>query len=356
MFGFITAPCSRCTGDAFPAWRGTFCGLARCLGREFGNASRLLVNRDAAFIGLIGVSLDPSPLRWKEKTCCNPLAKPFPVMDEHPAILHAAAVSVCGLAAKLEDDVHDEGFLRRNIAHLGRLVAGPAVDRAVAILNRTSFPTAEVMETLKSQEMIETRAPEKADVPTAEAFSIITSHLADVLEIPAQRPALHEIGAALGSLVYWRDAWQDRRNDALRGRFNAFEKLDQTLIQNRITASWNQFGAALNDLPFHRYGDLVASIQSATGQSRASFLQLREEPKPNKKAERKRRKREDGRNDCCDACHCCDCYDCLNCTECRSSPKPRKRECCDSACDCGPRDTGCCDCNPCDGCDCCPCN
>ncbi len=350
----MTAPCARCTGDSFPAWRGTFCGLAGCLGREFGNSSRLLVNRDAAFIGLIGVSLDPSPLRWKQKTCCNPLAKPFPVMDDHPAILHAAAVSVCGLAAKLEDDIHDEGFLRRNIAQVGRFITGSAVDRAVATLNRTSFPTAEVMETLKSQAIIETRMPENADGPTAKAFGMITSHLADLLEIPAQRPALHGAGAALGSLVYWRDAWQDRREDARRGRFNAFEKLDHKFIQCRITAAWHQFASTLNDLPFQQYADLIANIQSATEQARSSFLQLREEPKPNKRAERKRKRQEDARPDSCwDACDCCDC---CNPCDCRGISIPKRNGCCDKACDCGPGDSGCCDCNPCDGCDCCPCN
>lgn len=328
MFGFLAAPCSRCSRDSFPAWRGTFCGLARCLGREYGNTARLLVNRDAAFIGLLGISLDPGDLDWKQKTCCNPMAKPFGVADDHPAILHAAAVSVCGLAAKLADDSQDEGVLRRLASQFGQILVAPRVDRAVAHLNSTSFPSASVMETLKTQEAIETRDPAHADGPTSEAFGKITSHLADLLKMPTQRATLYDVGASLGSLVYWRDAWQDRVEDTKRGRFNPFECLDHQVIHRRITGRWNHFCIALNDLPFVRHGDVIASVRTVTAQSRESFLQLREEENARKNSDQRRKRRGDGTSH-----HWWD-------------------NCCDCACDCGAGDTGCCDCNPCDGCSC----
>jgi hypothetical protein len=349
VFGFIATPCVRCTRDSFPAWRGAFCGLARCLGREYGNASRLLVNRDAAFIGLLGISLDPGTLCWKNATCCNPLASPFPVADDHPAVLHAAAVSVCGLAAKLADDSRDEGFVRRSVARMGRLLTGPAVDRAVATLNSSSFPTARVLDALEGQEEIEASDPMRADQPVAEAYGTITSHLADLLDIPNQRPALRRVGAALGSLVYWRDAWQDRREDQARGRFNPFETQDHEGIRGRIASSWEDFGSALGELPFVRHGDLIAQIQVSTGHSRETFLQLQTDEEAREKTDRERRKKKEG-SSWWEFCDCCDCCECVSC------PRIGKGGCCDAAFDCGPGDTGCCDCNPCDGCDCCSCH
>jgi hypothetical protein len=346
VFGFMAAPCARCSRESFPAWRGAFCGLARCLGREFGNPSRLLVNRDAAFIGLLGLSLDPAPPRWKAATCCNPLARPFPVADEHPAILHAAAASVCGLAAKLADDSRDEGLFRRNAARLGLTLAGPAVDRAVATLNSTAFPTAVVLHHLDTQERIESADPLRADGPTAAAYATITAHLAGLLGIPAQRDALHRAGGSLGSLVYWRDAWQDRDQDARRGRFNPFGSLDRHAIRETITSSWNGFRNALGELSFQRHGELIAGICESTMTSRSSFLELRQET-DTKRAKKRQRKESGDRRSCWEACDCCDCCEC---------PRSGKRGCCDAACDTGPGDTGCCDCNPCDGCDCCPCN
>ena len=348
MFGFIATPCARCSSDSFPAWRGAFCGLARCLGREFGHPSRLLVNRDAAFIGLLGLSLDPEAPRWKLSTCCNPLARPFRVADDHPAILHAAAVSVCGLAAKLADDSRDEGFFRRNAARCGLMVAERAVDRAVATLNSTSFPTASVFQRLEAQEDIEASDPLRADEPTAGAYGMIAAHLAGLLGIPEERVALRRTGEALGSLVYWRDAWQDRGRDAKRGRFNPFELLDRDAIGGRITSSWNGFRAALGELSFPRHRELITLIRDATGRSRVAFLELHSAPDDAARREGKRRNKDrESRRSCWDSCDCCDCCDCL---------RPRKGGCCDAACDCGPGDTGCCDCNPCDGCDCCPCH
>jgi hypothetical protein len=343
----MAAPCAGCSRESFPAWRGAFCGLARCLGREFGHPSRLLVNRDAAFIGLLGLSLDPAAPRWKQATCCNPLARPFRVADDHPAILHAAAVSVCGLAAKLDDDARDEGFFRRNAARCGLMVAGPAVDRAIATLNSTSFPTAAVLERLAAQEAIEATDPLRADGPTAGAYGMVTAHLANLLGIPASRAALRQTGEALGSLVYWRDAWQDREQDARRGRFNPFAVLDEDAIRGRIASSWNGFRGALDELSFLRHGELVTLIRDATGRSRVAFLELQSQSEPGDKAERKRRgKDRENRRSCWDSCDCCDCCDC---------PRSGKRGCCDAACDCGPGDKGCCDCCPCDGCDCCSC-
>ncbi len=350
MFGFIATPCGRCTRDSFPAWRGAFCGLARCLGREYGNASRLLVNRDAAFIGLLGISLDPEAPQWKKATCCNPLTSPFLVADDHPAILHAAAVSVCGLAAKLADDSQDEGFLRKNVARVSRVLTEPAVDRAVATLNSSSFPTARVLEALEGQEQIEASDPMRADQPVAEAYGIITSHLADLLNITPQRLALRRVGAALGSLVYWRDAWEDRSEDKAKGRFNPFETQDHEVIRGRIDSAWEDFGSALSELPFVRHADLIAQVRISTGNSRESFLQLQTEEEAREKAERKRRKKEKKKDSSCwDRCDC-------DCSGCCPSNGAGKRGCCDAAFDCGPGDKGCCDCNPCDGCDCCHCH
>lgn len=348
MFGFIATPCSSCHRDAYPVWRGAFCGLARCLGREFGDPARLLVNRDAAFMGLLGISLDPKPPCWSQRTCCNPFSNPFAMADGHPAVLHAAAVTVCGLATKLADDTRDEGVLRRGLARIGSRLAGPATDRAVALLNTTSFPTARVMDCLDRQDAVELRNPLHADEPTATAYGIIVSHLADLLGIPGSREPLQRTGRALGSLVYWRDAWTDRRDDAKRGRFNPFATADSNDIRGRIAGSWQSFSEALGTLPFRRNAELVGGVLQTTGRLRGSFLELRSVEE--ERAEKKRRKREQqsGRSwlDCCDCCDCCHCY------KSSASRGGGQKGCCDAACDCGPGDTGCCDCNPCDGCDC----
>lgn len=303
-------------------------------------------------MALLGMSLDPQAPTWKQGTCCNPFSRPFGMVDEHPAVLHAAAVSVCGLAAKLADDARDEGRFRKGLAWIGRRLTAPATDRAVALLNSSSFPTARVMECLDGQDAIESADPLRADEPTAAAYGIIVSHLAGRLGLPGCREPLERTGRELGSLVYWRDAWTDRPADAARGRFNPFEAADPAAIRARIAAAWAGLGDALGALPLRRHAELVGDVLRTTGRERGSFLELRSESKEERE-ETKRRKRErnsKGRwHDCADCCNCCEC-----CTSSTRAAGRSKTGCGNAACDCGPGDQGCCDCNPCDGCDCCP--
>jgi hypothetical protein len=307
-------------------------------------------------MGLLGISLDPKPPNWSQRTCCNPFTRPFAMADEHPAVLHAAAVKVCGLATKLADDSRDEGVLRRGLARIGGRLAGPATDRAIARLNTTSFPTARVMECLDRQDAVELANPLHADEPTATAYGTIVSHLADLLGIPGCREPLQQTGRALGSLVYWRDAWTDRMDDAKRERFNPFANANSDAIRQRVEESWQSFSESLGTLPFRRNAELVGGVLKTTGRLRGSFLELRsvDEERAEKKRRKRERKSERSGRDCCDCYNCCDCCDC--CHSCKSSASrgSGQRGCCDAACDCGPGDTGCCDCNPCDGCDCCP--
>jgi hypothetical protein len=359
VFGFIAAPCPRCSHDGAPVWRSAFCGLARCLGRDYGEPARLLVNRDAAFMGLLGMSLDPQPVPATQGTCCNPFARPFAVVDHHPAVRHAAAVSVCGLAVKLADDSRDEGLLRRGASRLGRHLTGAATDRAVAHLNRSSFPTAEVMAGLDRQEEVEVTAPDRADEPTAAAYGMIVAHLAGLTGVPSARTALERTGRALGSLVYWRDAWIDQAVDAKRGRFNPFAVVDPARIHARIRGAWRELGDAMAALPVERHGGLLAGVLRTTANERGAFLELRTETAAERReARRQRRERRRAERqqkggswwqDCCDCSACCDCGGCAG-----KGAGKAKGGCCDAAFDCGPGDSGCCDCCPCDGCNCCP--
>lgn len=346
MFGFIASPCARCTSAEFPFWRGSFCGLARVLAREYSAPARLLVNRDATFLALLGLSLDPEAPNWKNATCCNPLATPFPVDDEHPAVTHAAAVTVCGLATKLEDDDHDERGLRKYLSRFGSAVISPAVDLAIARLNSSSFPTSSVINRLGTQEKNETHAPLGADEATASSFGLITAHLAELLNLPTLKPELEKLGAAHGRLVYWRDAWDDQESDQKKGRFNPFFHLEKPLIQERIETAWAEFSSTLNALPFHRHSQLLNHVSDNTARRHVDFLSAEQQDK-----KKKRKRDKTGDDNCCRNCDCCNPCDCCHCAS-----TPRKGGACDACFDCGPGDKGCIDCCPCDGCDCCPCN
>jgi len=314
----------------------------------------MLVNRDAGFLALLGLSLEQSEPRWHESTCCNPFAGKFGMVSDHPAVMHAAAVSVCGLAVKLDDDIEDEGPVRGALAQMGKLISRPAEDHAIARLNNTDFPTERVRACLGRQSAVESQSAIEADGPTAEAFGEITAHLARLVDQPSGQGSLNcerrlrELGRSLGSLVYWRDAWDDRRKDAARGRFNPFQEVSTGTIQARVTEVWNDFGSALEALPLVRHETLFQQLQLSTQARHSSFLGIENalssassERGKVRRSQKSRRGKSSIRSkleSCCDSCSCCN-----------YSSSPGKA-CGDACCDCGPTDSGCCDCCPCDGC------
>lgn len=304
----------------------------------------MLVNRDAGFLALLGLSLDPASPKWHAATCCNPFAASFDVVDDHPVVLHAAAVSVCGLKVKLDDDVEDEGPLRGAVARFGRIISQPAADRAVARLNGSDFPTDRVVSLMGRQASIEKQSPWRADEPTAEAYGEITAHIATLLG-PSRLPyesKLRELGRSLGALVYWKDAWDDREKDLAKGSFNPLQQVSAEAVHTRVGEVWKSFCESLTSLPVVRHGELLDQVRSATQTRQSMFLGVDVASKMERKGRRKRRESRSSlgskdKTSCWDWCGgCCDCSTCS------------RGGCADSCVDCGPGDSGCCDCCPCD--------
>lgn len=105
MFGFLGSPCHTCSSrDTHSTYRSFFCGLSGALRDDYYPAARFLVNRDSTFLSLMTASVSgqaPAPV---QSTCCNPISAPRPLLKDGLHAQYAAAVTVCGLATKLEDD------------------------------------------------------------------------------------------------------------------------------------------------------------------------------------------------------------------------------------------------------------
>lgn len=186
------------------------------------------MNRDAATLALVGSALSPEPLVERAATCCNPFARPKPIVQDSAPVRFAAAITVCGLLTKLRDDAQDERGWRRLAA---RFLLDP-LERwrhvAEASLEDVHFPVRKVSEIIGAQPDFERSSMvdahqrlETAALPTAEAWRHIWGHLPQVAGASvAARTALADAGAALGGLVYATDAVEDHSKDLRKGRFN----------------------------------------------------------------------------------------------------------------------------------------
>ena len=309
MFGFLGSPCRSCASEnTHSTYRSFFCGLSGALRDDYSPAARFLVNRDSTFLSILGASVSPAHPETSLRTCCNPISVPKPLFSSGIHSRFAAAVTVCGLATKLEDDRDDETGLRRTAARLLGRTVSPMTDKAVSFLNSMRFPTSEVSGLLAGQAALEAGKPDliTAASPTAEAYGTIFGEAARIGGAEKERSRFRSIGRNLGRLVYWRDAWDDRAEDEERGRFNPLKNSDPEELPHRFgKAMVSLNGVAALPSHFQRtISEIITSTSSRHRQLIPSAMMIR--PDRNQNSDQEAKKEKDGWcSRCCDNLHCC---------------------------------------------------
>lgn len=347
MFGHLPGP-SLCCQKASSLYRAHFCGLGTSLHQHYGAWARWLVNRDSTFLTLLGSALAPAASPLCRTTCCNRFASPRDLVADGPVLRYTAAVTLCGLSAKLDDDAQDERGWRRHAARLGALALDAPIGAALGLLHTMRFPVPEVRAWMAGQSGIEIRSASLHDCaqPTSAAYGEIVGHLSNVTDAPAAKPLLRQLGGSLGFLIYAQDAWDDWARDQQRGQFNplhAFPDLAgrRAMLLPALEEALARLCSAFDALPLRRNRDLLRAVLIQGAEERVAQVAGQNDQRPNhpqsplEKTERKR-----SCWDKCDSCNFCDCCDCVRC--------------------CRPGKSGgsMCDCNPCDGdgCECCGCD
>lgn len=226
MFGFLALP-GTCRGEADAlVFHRVFCGLCDVLAEDYGLPARLLINRDSAFIALLTLAQmsEVSLMKWSRR--CNPLSRPQLVFADDLALAYAAAITVCGLQAKLCDNLQDDPHWLGDSWGLLALLSGGKFAKAQAVLADTGFPVAGVLACLAEQPALEHAIlndrldPWCAAEPSAHALGVIFSHSAIVAGQASASDALYVAGHALGQMIYILDSYSDQMDDRIHGRFN----------------------------------------------------------------------------------------------------------------------------------------
>lgn len=352
MFGFLASPC-RCGSGCLDSvevetYRGFFCGLANRLHGDYGPMGRFLVNRDATFLSLLTAAQAEEGPEAAWTTCCNPLAKKRARFQSGDHAEFAAAVTICGLTAKIRDEIEDGGALKRPVFRAAGRIMNAWERRATRVLEDRGFPVAEVRQELARQSALETRIAsgeedrDLASGPTRQAFGRIFEYSAVVAGREKNREATRQIGEELGDAIYWLDAVTDFEADRKQGRFNPFS--DSTgagaSFGKRLEGNFRRIGEAFSALVLNRYEAVAETVLLQLTPTRALAVagvegsSYPENALAASSSKRKRKKRSGETkwwHHCCDSC----------CTPC---------DCCPS------RGGGGSACDSCDACDCCPCD
>ena len=356
MFGFLASPCSKCaTKNAnlhleAETYRGFFCGLANRLQNDYGLAARMLVNRDAAFLSLFSAAQEEYEPDSVEQTCCNPFAKKRRLFQVSDHAGYAAAVTICGLSAKLDDDFDDSSRLRRPLFWVAGKMTDSMTKRAMSRLEKKEFPVEKVRRTLGRQVELERDISngftpiDQACYPTRFAFGEILAKSGSSGR--NAREEARELGRNLGEAIYWLDAAVDFESDQKKHRFNPLpDSAERTKwVEEKLKANFNRMGEAISAIKLHRFRSVLESILLDLSPKKAfSTLAFASNGGGSRKKNKKQSSGLGGNNsswtkwDCCEVpCHGFDCCDCMTSSDGSCST-------CDS-------------CEVCDACDCCPCD
>ncbi len=307
---------------------------------------RFLVNRDATFLSLLGNGLALSPSAAVTTTCCNPFGKPRQVVQNGDAVSYAAAVTMCGLQAKLEDEVADRGRGPSRVALQGfQSILSRPMTKARIELRRTGFPVEQVQDALREQPGLEQEAADSGRLqmetlsqPSAFAFGKIVRHTAQ-----QACDALEAIGQSLGTLIYTLDAYVDRKRDARSGQFNPFllQPALRESMPDTIDQQLSRISQELASLPLTTHRNVLHAILGPNLQ-RTCMSVMNEIPlggHPPSPQQKKKQKKAD--SPCCNETDCCYGCDCIHCCDCFTIDG----SCCDGDLGCCDCDVGCCICD-----------
>ena len=224
MFGYIKPDTPELKVKEHEAYKATYCGLCRTMGKSTGCMSRLTLSYDFAFLGVLAMSQSGEECPTNRKMCtCNPLKKCTYLENREPLDMPAAAAMIM-LYYKLLDNIADEkGFKKFGYLLLKGIYASAHKKAA------KKYPLIEEIfaEYINAQKKLEEeccQSPDRAADPTARALAAVFSLCSSD---EAAKRILSRMGYCMGRYIYLLDAAVDLPDDIKKGNYNPLTELSQ---------------------------------------------------------------------------------------------------------------------------------
>lgn len=209
MFGFVMADGKELTKEQKTRYSAVYCGICRNIRAVSGNAARLALSYDMAFLGLLLMSLyEPEETQGKSACLLHPM-RPY---AESEIIRYCADMNVALGYYNCIDDYEDEGKLT------AKCMAKVFSSNLGEIQNRWPRQCAAMENCIRQLGKLE-----KENCADPDALAGCFGQLMEELLCYTQdrwEPLLRQMGNALGRFIYLADAVVDYRRDKKKGRFN----------------------------------------------------------------------------------------------------------------------------------------
>lgn len=216
MFGYIMPEKPELKIKEYELFRAYYCGVCKSMGRSFGPVSRLALNYESVFLGLLLAAVNrEKPVLEKEICIANPFKKKW-VVKNNTYVDFAADINVLLTYYKLADNWQDE----KNVLSLAGKFAFQGGYRKAS--KRNPITDFIIQESLEKQSVLEKEKCASIDAaaePTAgmiKEILLVGAKDAD----KATRRGLEWLGYNIGKWIYTIDAYDDIEKDIKSGSYN----------------------------------------------------------------------------------------------------------------------------------------
>lgn len=213
MFGYVTASMKELDKDMQRRYGAVYCGICRRIRVQSGNAARLGLSYDMAFLALLLMSLYEPEETVGDRACLmHPLQK-RPWVDNR-YIQYAADMNVVLSYYNCLDDWHDDG------KHSAKLLARQFGKHVPEIEARYPRQCKAIRDCIRRLTELEQENCANPDEPAA-CFGELMGQLL-TYEEDLWAPTLQQMGFYLGRFIYLLDAALDYDKDEKKGKYNPY--------------------------------------------------------------------------------------------------------------------------------------
>lgn len=228
MFGYVTANWKELSELQQQRYTALYCGICRRIRLQSGNAARLGLQYDMAFLAAVLMSLYEPEEEFGDLRCLMHPVKRHPWVDNE-YIRYAADMNVALSYYKCLDDWQDEGKL--SAAMLSRVFSVHLADIQSAYPRQCNA----IRESITAL-----TALEQENCANPDAVSGVFGQLMGELFVYKEdfwAPTLRQMGNALGRFVYLMDAALDYDSDCRHKKYNPYLAMGQS----KDPARWEEY-------------------------------------------------------------------------------------------------------------------
>ncbi len=220
MFGYVKVNSPELRVKEYEFYRGTYCGLCRCMGKCTGQCSRMTLSYDFAFLALVRLAFLGDSIAFGQKRCIAHPLKKRSYMKNNQTLEYCSGAAALLNYHKVRDDLSDERGIRRLRSVSLLPFMSYSRKRAIKRLGLSNLDT-KVSEGLSRLSEIERAKPKSVDEPARAFGDILGDIMSFGLSGDRERVA-RSLGVSVGKWIYVADALDDWADDAKKGRYNPF--------------------------------------------------------------------------------------------------------------------------------------